>query len=164
MEIRAVGITGNHIGDAPVLPDLLNHIPPEQEVGSLTADSAYDTRNCHDAIADRGAHAVIPPRRNATPWTPTTAGAVAPNEALRASKYLGRAIWRNWSGYHRPSRAGTKTNCMKLPGQRLMARDFDPQVAEVQVQVRIAIVTGIPHWAYPSQWPWDKAAGQRTTA
>ena len=62
------------------------------------------------------------------------------NETLRASKYLGRAIWRNWSGYHRRSRAETKMNCMKLLGQRLMARDFDRQVAEVQV--RIAIMNG----------------------
>lgn len=140
LEIRAVAITGNHIGDAPVLPDLLGQIPSDEEIGSVTADGAYDTRNCHNAIADRGAHAIIPPRRNAKPWKPTTAGAIARNEALRASKYLGRAIWRNWSGYHRRSRAETKMHCMKLLGQRLMARDFDRQVAEVQV--RIAIMNG----------------------
>jgi transposase len=101
-------ITGSHIGDAPVLPDLLSQIPASEEIGSVTADGAYDTRKCHDAIANRGAHAVIPPRKNAKPWTTVTAGAVARNEALRVSKYLGRAIWRNWSGYHRRSRVETK--------------------------------------------------------
>jgi len=140
LEVRAVEITGSHIGDAPVLPDLLGQIPPNEEIGSVTADGAYDTRNCHDAIADRGAHAVIPPRKNARPWKPATEGAIARNEALRASTYLGRAIWRNWSRYHRRSRAETKMHCMKLLGQRLMARDFDRQVAEVQV--RIAIMNG----------------------
>ena len=140
LEIRAVEITGNHIGDAPVLPDLLGQIPSDEDIGSVTADGAYDTRNCHDVIADRGAAAIIPPRKNAKPWKPTTAGAIARNEALRASKYLGRAIWRNWSGYHRRSRAETKMHCVKLLGQRLMARDFDRQVAEVQV--RIAIMNG----------------------
>ena len=99
-----------------------------------------DTRKRQDAIADHGAHAFIPPRKNARPWKPATAGAIARNKALRASKYLGRASWRNWSGYHRRSRAGTKMHCMKLLGQRLMARDFDRQVAEVQV--RIAIMNG----------------------
>jgi len=112
LEVRAVEITGSHIGDAPVLPDLLGQIPPHQEIGSVTADGAYDTRKCHGAIAgrgaDRGADAVIPPRKNAKPWKTVTAGAVARNEALRASKYLGRAIWRNWSGYHRRSRVETK--------------------------------------------------------
>jgi hypothetical protein len=34
----------------------------DQDIASVTADGAYDTRKCHDAIADRGAHAVIPPR------------------------------------------------------------------------------------------------------
>ncbi|WP_226629936.1 IS5 family transposase, partial [Alloyangia pacifica] len=140
LEVRAVGITGNHIGDAPVLPDLLSQIPADEQIGSVTADGAYDTRKCNDAIADRGAHAVIPPRRTAKPWKPTTAGAIARNEALRATKYLGRAIWRNWTGYHRRSRVETKTHCMKLLGQRLMARDFDRQLAEVQV--RIAVMNG----------------------
>ncbi len=62
LEVRAVGATGSHIGDALVLPDLLGQIPEDQKIGSVTADGAYDTRECHDAIADRGAHAVIPPR------------------------------------------------------------------------------------------------------
>ena len=55
-------------------------------------------------------------------------GAVARNEALRASKYLDRAIWRRWSGYHRRSRVESKMNCIKLLGQSLMARDFERQV------------------------------------
>jgi len=120
--------------------DLQRKLPPEQEIGSVTADGAYDTRKCHDAIADRGAAAVIPPRKNAKPWKPNTAGAVARNDALRASKYLGRALWRNWSGYHRRSRVETKMHCVKLLGQRLMARDFDRQVGEIQI--RIAVLNG----------------------
>jgi len=140
LEIRAVEFTSSGIGDAPMLPELLDQIPPEQEIGSVTADGAYDTRKCHDAIADRGAAAVIPPRKNAKPWKPNTLGAVARNEALQASKYLGRALWRNWSGYHRRSRVETKMHCVELLGQRLMARDFDRQVAEIQV--RIAVLNG----------------------
>ena len=140
LEIRAVEITGSHIGDAPVLPDLLNQIPADEQIGSVTADGAYDTRKCHKAIADRGAHAVIPPRKNAKLWKTVTAGAMARNEALRASKYLGRALWRRWSGYHCRNRVETKMHCVKLLGQRLMARDFDRQVAELQV--RIAVLNG----------------------
>ena len=120
-----------------MLPELLNQIPLDQEIASVTADGAYDTRKCHDAIAERGAAAVIPPRRNAKPWKADSAGANARNEALRASKYLGRALWRRWSGYHRRSRVETKMHCVKLLGQRLMARDFDRQVAEFQVRVAI---------------------------
>ena len=36
-----------------MLPELLNQIPDDQDIGSVTADGAYDTRKCHDAIAAR---------------------------------------------------------------------------------------------------------------
>ncbi|GLP85666.1 IS5 family transposase [Tritonibacter mobilis] len=137
LEIRAVEVTSSNVGDAPMLPDLLAQIPAGEEIATVTADGAYDTRACHDAIAARGAAAVIPPRRTARPWKPDTAGARARNEVLRASKHLGRALWRNWSGYHRRSRVETKINCVKLLGQRLMSRDFDRQVAEVQIRAAV---------------------------
>ncbi|OLS52821.1 hypothetical protein BV392_12990 [Rhodovulum sulfidophilum] len=101
--------------------------------------------------ADRGAHAVIPPRKNAKPWKPSTAGAIARNEALRASKYLGRAIWRKRTGYHRRSRAETKMHCVKLLGQSLMARDFDRQVAELQI--RAAVLNGYTALGIPVTEP-----------
>jgi len=84
----------------------------------------YDARKCHGTVADRGAHAVIPPRKNTKPWKPLTAGAIARTEALRAPKYLGRAIGRKRSGYLHRSRAETKMHCVTLLGQSLMARDF----------------------------------------
>ena len=67
LEVREVGITGRNTGDAPMLLHLLNQILRNQqigEIGSVTADGACDTRRCHNAIADRGAAEVIPPRRN----------------------------------------------------------------------------------------------------
>ncbi len=149
LEIRAVEVTVSHIGDAPILPDLPSQIPPDQEIGSVTADGAYDTRKCHDATATRGAQAFgpslgpmafmpsRPPRRNANPWTTATAGAVARNQALRAPKYLGQALRRRRSGYYRRRRVETKMPCVKPQGQRLMARDFDRQVAEIQVRIAV---------------------------
>jgi hypothetical protein len=80
------------------------------------------------------AHAVIPLRKNAKPWKPTSAGAIARNEAVNASRHLGHTIWQRWSGYHRRSRVETKMHCVKLLGQSLMARDFDRQVAEIQIR------------------------------
>lgn len=42
LEVRAVEGTESPIGDAPVLPDLLSQIPAGEEIGSVTADGAYD--------------------------------------------------------------------------------------------------------------------------
>lgn len=82
----------------------------------------------------------MPPRKNTNPWKPTSMGAIARNEAVHTSRYLGRTLWRRWSGYHRRSRVEAKMNCIKLLGQSLMARDFDRQVAELQA--RIAVLNG----------------------
>lgn len=88
LHVRAVEVTVTDMGDAPPPPDLLAQIPADQNIASVTADGACDTRRCHDAIAARGADAVIPPRKNARPWKAITAGAVTPNEALQATTYL----------------------------------------------------------------------------
>ena len=54
-EVRAVEVTSGNVGNALMLPVLLGRIPPDQDIGSITADRAYDTRKCLDAIASRGA-------------------------------------------------------------------------------------------------------------
>ncbi len=63
LEIRAVGVTTNNVGDAPMLPDLLDQIPPDREIATVTADGAYNTRRCHNVIAARGAAVIIPPSK-----------------------------------------------------------------------------------------------------
>ena len=137
LKVRAVEVTGSNIGDAPMLRELLNQIPSDQDIGSVTADGAYDTRKCHEAIAARDAHAVVPPRKNAKPWKPTSTGAISRNDAVNAQRYLGRTPWRRWSGYHRRSRVETKMHCIKLLGQSLMARDFERQVAKIQIRIAV---------------------------
>jgi len=102
---------------------------------------------CHETIAARGAAALIPPRKNTEPWKPGTPGAIARNETLRASRRCGQTIWRRRSGYHRRSRVETKMYCFKLLGQRLAARDFDRQVADIQV--RVAVLNGFTALGIP---------------
>lgn len=135
LEIRALGITTSNVGDTPMLPDLLEQISPDQNIATVTADWAYDTRRSHNVIAARGAAAIIPPQKNAQLWKSPTAGAIARNEALKTCKYLGRALRRKLTGHHRRGRAETKMHCVKLLGQGLMARDFDRQGAELQIRI-----------------------------
>lgn len=52
LEIRAIEITDNTIDDAPMLPELLAQRPPDEPVCSVSVDGAYDTKACHEAIAD----------------------------------------------------------------------------------------------------------------
>jgi hypothetical protein len=137
LEIRAIEVTDNATGDAPILPCLLDQIPAEEAIASVSGDGAYDTKGCHEAIAQRGAQAIIPTRKNAKPWKDQRPGAKARNAILAATRQLGRKIWKKWSGYHRRSLVETKMRCFKLLGERVMARDFDRQVAELQVRAAI---------------------------
>jgi hypothetical protein len=88
---------------------------------------------CHEVIALRQADAIIPTRKNAKPWKINCLGAQVRNEILRATRRLGRTIWKKWSGYHRRSLVEARMHCFKRLGERIMARDFDRQVAELQV-------------------------------
>ena len=90
-----------------MLPYLPGQIRRDEPIASVTADDAHDARGCRDAVAGRGAEAVIPPRRNARPWKKDSPGAASRNETLRAIERLGRTIWRHRSGYHRRSRVET---------------------------------------------------------
>jgi hypothetical protein len=41
---------GSLVDDAPMLPTLLEQIPPEEPIGTVTAEGAYDSRVFHAAI------------------------------------------------------------------------------------------------------------------
>ena len=116
----------------PARPD-----PADEIVASVSGDGVYDTKGCHEAIAKRGAQAIIPTRKNAKPWKDHRPGAIARNAILAATRLLGRKIWKKWSGYHRRSLVETKMRCFKLLGERVMARDFERQVAELQIRAAI---------------------------
>ena len=137
LEIRAIEVTSSSVGDAPMLPELLMQIPPDEAIATVSGDGAYDTKGCHAAIAARNAAAIIPTRKNGQPWKENTSGARVRNETLRATRHLGRNLWKKWSGYHRRSLVETKMRCFKLLGERVMARDFDRQVAELQVRAAL---------------------------
>ena len=103
-DIRAVEFTSSRDGDSPVLPDLLDQIPPDEQIGTVIGDGAFDTRRCHTAILDRGGTAVIPIRKNGRLWKEDCPAACARNDILRATRRFGRANWKQWSGYHARSR------------------------------------------------------------
>ncbi len=71
LEIRAIEVTDNAVGDAPMLPHLLEQIAPDEPIASVSADGAYDTKACHAVIAERGAAAVIRRARTHEPGRTT---------------------------------------------------------------------------------------------
>jgi len=149
LEIRTIEVTDNATGDAPMLPCLLDQIPADEIVASISGDGAYDTKGCHEAIAKRGAQAILRTRKNAKPWKDQRPSATVSNAILAATRRLGSKIWKKSSAYRR-SLVEAKMRCFKLLGEYVLARDFDRQVAELQV--RAAILKRFTRLARPRLW------------
>ena len=116
-DIRAVEFTPGSDGDSPVLPELLGQIPEGEEIGTVTADGAYDTRRCHTAITDRQATSMMPICKNGRPWKEDCPAAQARNETLRATRHRGRAFRKRWtwSGNDGPRPCAVSTGWMAAP-------------------------------------------------
>jgi len=136
-DIRAVEFTPSRDGDSPVLPELLDQVPQDEPIGTVTADGAYDTRRCHTAVLEREAVPIIPIRKNGRPWKDDGPAARVRNEILRATRHYGRAFWKRWTGYHIRSRIEAKKRCFKAFGERIAARDPDRQTADVQIRIAL---------------------------
>lgn len=136
-DIRAVEFTPSREGDSPVLPELLDQIPDGEQIGTVTADGAHDTRRCHAAFIERQAAAIIPIGKNGRQWKEDCPAAQARNETLRATRHYGRAFWNRWSGYHARSRIEAKMHRLKALGERISARDPHRQTAEIQIRVAL---------------------------
>ena len=135
MQIRTICVTSNNVNDAAVIADLLDQLPKDEVLQSMTGDGAYDTKQVYEAVIKHGATPIIPPRKNARIRKGSTF--VHRNAAIAACKRLGRGIWKAWSGYHRRSLVETKMNCIKRLGERVMARSFESQVNELHIRAAI---------------------------
>jgi IS5 family transposase len=136
-DIRAVEFTPSSDGDSPVLPDLLGQNPEGEQIGTVTADGAYDTHRCHTAIIGRQDTTIIPIRKTGRAWKEDCPAAIARNETLRATRRYGRAFRKCWTGYHVRSRIEAKMRCLKAFRERIAARHPDSQTAEILLRVAV---------------------------
>jgi hypothetical protein len=150
-EIVAAVASEAGVADDDALPDLLRQVPGE--IRQVSADGAYDKRRCYDALAERGAMAVIPPRRDAKIWQHGKC-AGAPwqrDENLRAIRRRGRRRWKQDSGYHRRSLAETTFfRCKTIFGPTLRSRDFPQQATELFIQA--AVLNRMTHLGMPDSY------------
>jgi IS5 family transposase len=150
-EFVAVVISTNSFKDSQLLPDLLEQV--EDEIKQVSADGAYDSRNCYDAIREREARAAIPPQKRAKIWQHgnTKAERHIRDENLRAIRRKGRREWKRESGYHRRSLAETQVFRVKtIFGERVSARSFSGQAA--QLLVRCAALNRMTHLGMPTSY------------
>jgi IS5 family transposase len=150
-EFVAVVVSTNDFKDSQLLPDLLEQI--EDKISQVSADGAYDSRNCYDAIREREARAAIPPQKRAKIWQHgnTKGERHIRDENLRAIRQKGRREWKRESNYHRRSLAETQVFRVKMIfGERVSARSFEGQAA--QLLVRCAALNRMTHLGMPASY------------
>jgi hypothetical protein len=106
-EIVAAVASEAGVSDDEVLPAWVAQVAGA--IRQVSADGASGKRYCDDVLAECGATAVIPPRRDAKIWQHGNCQG-APwqrDENLRAIRQKGRRRWKQDSGYHRRSLAET---------------------------------------------------------
>ena len=100
--IVAQALTEGHVDDATTGITLIE--TTDGDLGSVTADAAYDTIAVYETAGARDAMVVVPPVRtaNVSRHGPRSA---ARDQTIRSVKQLGRRRWKKASGYHRQARA-----------------------------------------------------------
>jgi Transposase DDE domain len=141
-EIQAAVVSEPGVTDAAAVPDLLEQL--ENPVTGASADGAYDRRGVYEELERRGAKAIIPPRRDAKiiRHGNKSGPRLARDENLRRIRRIGRAAWKEESGYHRRSLGETAMFRMKtIFGGGVASRSTVRQAKEMGIRCRALNIT-----------------------
>jgi hypothetical protein len=136
-EIQAAMVTDPGVTDEEAVPALLGQV--EGPISGAGADGAYDRRTVYEELDRRGARAVIPPRRDAKIQRHgnTSGPRLARDENIRRIRQVGRAAWKQESGYHRRSLGETAMFRLKaIFGPGVSSRGDEQRATEVGVRCR----------------------------
>ena len=136
-EIQAAIVSEPGVTDAEAVPDLLDQV--DNPLVAAEADGAYDQQSVYDALGQRGARAVIPPRRDAKirRHGNSKGPRLDRDENLRRIRQIGRKAWKEESGYHQRSLGETAMFRMKtLFGDEVSSRRSAQQATEIGIRCR----------------------------
>lgn len=124
-------LTNSDVVDARALPRQLKQV--QAPVERVYGDGAFDARGCYHAIHQRGARAIIPPRKGSTLWQDDYLK--DRNQNLRGVRRLGLKGWKRHSGYHRRSLVETAFFRLKtIFSDKLRSRRDDTQATEAMIR------------------------------
>ena len=136
-QIESVVLSDNSFKDNELFEDLLDSV--DDKISQVSADGAYDSRNCYDICKGKGINLVVPPRKNAVierhgnchdPPLPR-------DIHIREIKKIGRKKWKEKQKYHRRSVSETAMYRFKaLFGDKLSSREFQRQANEVFIKCK----------------------------
>jgi hypothetical protein len=134
-------LTDANVVDPRTLPRQLKQV--ESAVERVYGDGAYDARACYKAVHQRGARAIIPPRKGSVHWQDDYLK--DRNRNLRGVEKHGVKGWKKRSGYHRRSLVETAFFRLKMIfTDKLRNRRDDTQTIEAMIRcVALNRMTGL---------------------
>jgi Transposase DDE domain len=146
-QVVASTITDKNVLDRRELPRLLGQV--EGRVTEVLGDGAYDYSVCYEAIAARGAQAIIPPKQRARLWGKPHAK--SRDENVKTMRQIGLENWKKEATYHRRSLVETAMMRLKtLFSQKLKSRTFDRQ--EVEARIKCAALNRMTELGMPKSY------------
>ena len=137
--ILASELTTNKNDDPSQVPILLDQI--DEEIESMIADGAYDTREVYDALFNHKSgpiQGIMPPRKDAVLSDNALASPTTRDQNIICIKEKGRLNWQKETGYNRRSLVETAMFRYKIIiGGQLRSRSFENQKTEAKIGVAI---------------------------
>lgn len=147
-QVMATTISDKDVLDRRAVPELLGQV--EGRVSEVLGDGAYDYSVCYEAIHERGARAIIPPKARARLWGKPHSKSRDQN--VKVMRQLGLKGWKEKAHYHRRSLVETAMMRLKTVfSQKLKARTFDRQ--EVEARIKCAALNRMTNLGMPQSYP-----------
>ena len=128
-------LTEGHVDDATTGITLIE--ATDGDLGSVTADAAYDTVGFYEAAGARGAAVVVPPTSTANVSRHGPRSSARDRTIVEVKKF-GRRRWKKMAGYHRQARVENAFFRYKsIIGDAVRARSPGGQAAEALLACNI---------------------------
>ena len=144
-QIEAVVFTDNSCKDNEIFEDLVDDV--DGEIKQVSADGAYDAKNCYEKSEEKGIKLIVPPRKDAVIQKHgNCSGDPNPRDQhIRDIKKHGEKKWKEQTGYHRRSISETAMFRFKtILGRRLSSRNFNSQANEAFIKCDILNKMPVP--------------------
>ncbi len=130
-------LTENNCGDGKKLPELLDGY--KGKINRVSADGAYDSHDCFEDIAKRGAAATIPPQPNPQHKPKTEEQIIhVRDKVVWEIQQKGIEQWKRENNYHRRSLVETAFyRYKKMLGGKLFAYKLENQQTEALLRCHI---------------------------
>lgn len=137
-QIISAALSTNDFKDNQLFSDLVDGVAGS--IDQISADGAYDSRDCYFKSQERGFRPVFPPRRGAR--LKKHGNCRGPkdrrDEHIREIRRMGRKAWKKKHNYHQRSLSETAMYRFKtILGERLSSREFDRQANEAFIKCQI---------------------------